>query len=191
MNRYLIFALGLLVIVIVLAPSLDVLTGTAGGTGAGRVGGDEAVAPPVTGAFPSPRPAAPAAAPAPAAGFAGGGTTIDRDGSGQFHIEAIVNDQPLRMLVDTGADGIALSETDANAVGIRPDSSRYTQVANTASGPGYGAHVRIDRLEVAGRDLGAVDAVVVRGLGTSLLGQSVLRRVGTVTMSGDHMVIGE
>lgn len=175
MNRYLIFALGLLVVVVVLAPSLDSLSN------------NTASQAPETGNGVS---AAPVAAPT-ATPDAGGGTAIERDGSGQFHISAMVNDQPLRMLIDTGADGVALSEVDANSIGIQPDPSRYTQVAQTASGPGYGAHVRIDRLEVAGHDLGAVDAVVVRGLNTSLLGQSVLRRVGTVTITGDRMFIGE
>jgi aspartyl protease family protein len=50
--------------------------------------------------------------------------------------------------------------------------------------------VRIDRLEVGGHDLGGTDAVVVRGLGTSLMGQSVLRRLGPVILSGDRMIIG-
>lgn len=183
MNRYLIFALGLLLMVVVLAPSLDILSGNAAGPASGGVG-PGAVGPPVAAAPGPPQVAGAAAAPV------GGGTTLDHDGNGKFHIDAMVNDQPLRMLIDTGADGVALSEADASSVGIMPDPSRYTQVVTTASGPGYGAHVHIDRLEVAGHDLGAVDAVVVRGLGTSLLGQSVLRRVGTVTISGDRMVIG-
>ena len=34
-----------------------------------------------------------------------------------------------------------------------------------------------------------VDAVVVEGLPTNLLGQSVLRRLGKVELSGDRMVI--
>jgi aspartyl protease family protein len=121
---------------------------------------------------------------------AGGGLAIDRDAGGQFHIQAMVNDQPLRMLVDTGADGLALSEADAQSIGVMPDPASFAQVVTTASGPGYGAHVRIDRLELGGRDLGAIDAVVVRGLGTSLLGQSVLRRLGSVTITGDRMIVG-
>jgi aspartyl protease family protein len=178
MNRYLIFALGLVMVVVVLAPSLDRLSGNATGPASAGIG-DGAVGPPhVT------QSATPAAAPA------GSGTAIDRDGNGQFHIQAMVNDQPVRMLIDTGADGVALSEADARAIGMVPDPAMFTQPVTTASGAAYGAHIRIDRLEVAGHDLGAMDAMVVHGLGTSLLGQSALRRVGTVTMSGDRMVIG-
>lgn len=187
LKRYLIFAVGLLALVMFLAPSLDRLpTGgsTPPGTGGSPAGG---VGPPViAGAATG---AGPAAAPQ-TSGPAGGGFAIDRDVGGQFHVQAMINDQPMRLIVDTGADGLALSETDARTLGVAPDPSGYTQVATTASGPGYGAHVHIDRLELGGRDLGSTDAVVIRGLSTSLLGLSVLRRLGPVTLSGDRMFIG-
>lgn len=118
------------------------------------------------------------------------GVSIDRDPNGQFRVEALVNDQPLRLLVDTGADGLALSEADAQTLGVAPDPSTYRPVARTASGVGYGARVQIDRLEISGRELGPVDALVIQGLGTSLLGRSLLDKVGPVTMSGDHMNVG-
>jgi aspartyl protease family protein len=184
LKHYLIFAAGLIMVIVLLAPSLDKLpagdsspSGIGGGAPAGGVG-----LPMVAG------PAA--AAPQPAGGSSGGTFAIDRDSNGQFRVAAMVNDQPLRLLVDTGADGLALTEADARALGVAPDPAAYTQVATTASGPGYGAHVRIDRLEVGGSDLGGTDAVVIRGLGTSLLGQSLLRRMGQVTLSGDRMIIG-
>jgi len=116
--------------------------------------------------------------------------TIPRDSSGQFYVTADVNGHPVRFLVDTGADGVALSEADAQSIGLSIDPSAYTPVANTASGPGYGARVRLDQFEIGGRDLSGIDAVVLRGLGASLLGQSVLRRIGSVSINGDAMVIG-
>lgn len=170
MHRYLLFAVGLLVLVAVFAPSLD------------RLG--------VSGATSAPDSSAADGNPPEAAAPGGGGMTIARDGSGQFHLVAEVNGRPVSFLVDTGADGVALSEADAQSVGLSIDPSAYTRVANTASGPGYGAHVRLDRIEIGGQDLSAVDAVVLRGLRTSLLGQSVLRRMGSVSINGDSMVIG-
>jgi len=50
--------------------------------------------------------------------------------------------------------------------------------------------VRIDRLVVADHELENVDAVVVRGLSVSLLGQSALRRLGPVSLDGDRLLIG-
>ena len=180
-NRYLLFALGLMAVVLVLAPWLD----TFGTPGAGPAAGGGTVGPAVVGSVGPPVVARAAAPP-----VMGGGIAIDRDGNGQFKLDAMVNDQPLRMVVDTGADTLALGEADARTIGIDPDPSRYTAMVTTASGTAYAAHVRIDRLEVAGHDLGAVDALVVRGLTTSLLGLSVLRKVGTVQLSGDRMIIG-
>jgi aspartyl protease family protein len=175
-QRTLIFAGGLLVLVLMLAPSLDFLAGNtaAPSTGAAEPAAITTVAPPV----------------AAGEGPGEGSTAIDRDAGGRFHVAAMVNDQPLRLLVDTGADTLALSEADARAVGVVPESAAFTVLVNTASGTGSAAHARVDRLEVAGHDLGGVDALVVRGLGTSLLGMAVLRRVGTVTLSGDRMFIG-
>ncbi len=168
MQKYLIFAIGLIVLVVVFAPSLEQLS-AAGPPDSDATAHGEVAAPVV----------------------AGGGMTIDRDAGGQFHLTADVNGHPVSFLVDTGSDGVALTEADAAAVGIIIDPSAYAPVARTASGAGYGAHVMLDRVEIAGQDLSGVDAVVLRGLGVSLLGQSVLRRVGSVSVTGDHMTLGK
>ena len=183
-NRYLLFALGLMAVVLVLAPWLDMFGTPGAGPSGASAGG---VGLPVIGSV---GPPVVAVAPLPPPTVMGAGIAIDRDGNGQFKLDAMVNDQPLRMVVDTGADTLALGEADARTIGIDPDPSRYTAMVTTASGTAHAAHVRIDRLEVAGHDLGAVDALVVRGLTTSLLGLSVLRKVGTVQLSGDRMIIG-
>jgi aspartyl protease family protein len=192
MQRYLIFAVGLLLVIAVLAPSLGNLANTTAGSGpgfGGDSGGDAG-----NGGVGLPMIAAPGAGStqsgATTVASAGGGVVLMRDAAGQFRADATVDDQPVRFMIDTGADGLALSEADARGVGIMPDPATYRQVVTTASGPGYGAHVRIDRMQVAGHDLRDVDAVVVRGLGTSLLGQSVLRQLGQVTITGDRMTIG-
>ena len=49
--------------------------------------------------------------------------------------------------------------------------------------------VRIDRLAVDGREIGGIEAVVVRDLSVNLLGQSALKRLGKVTLEGDRLVI--
>jgi aspartyl protease family protein len=168
--RYGIFAACLLVMVVVLAPVLDRLA-----PGAVVAGSSDAPPP------------APTASAAPI----GGSLVIDRDGSGLFRVQVVANGQPIRMVVDTGADAVGLSEADARQIGIVPDAAAFTQTVTTASGQSMGARVHIDRLELGGRDLGGSDAVVVQGLGTSLLGQSVLRRIGPVTLSGDRLTIGQ
>ncbi len=196
MQRYLIFVIGILVLVVVLAPSLGTFANTAAGTPgetAQGAPGDGAGLPMLaTPGVATPgvaKPGAPGFAGAPVAG--GGALVLMRDPGGQFRGDASVNDQPVRFVIDTGADGVALSEADARGVGVLPDPATYRQVVTTASGPGYGAHVRIDRLQIGGHVLHDIDAVVVRGLGTSLLGQTALRQLGPVTIVGDRMTIGD
>ncbi|MBC2669725.1 TIGR02281 family clan AA aspartic protease [Novosphingobium piscinae] len=144
-------------------------------------------------------PAAPGAAPVPAitpsapaarrASFAGESLVIPRDASGQFHVDLVVNGAPARFLVDTGADVVALTEADAERAGLVVDPASYRPILRTASGEGYGAPARLDRLAIGQVELRDVTAVVVKDLGTSLLGQSALARLGRVELSGDRLVL--
>ena len=112
-----------------------------------------------------------------------------RDGSGQFHLTARINNNEVEFLVDTGADMVALTEEEAQGLGIGLSPSDFEPMMQTASGVGYGARVRLDEFEVAGVLLHDVDAVVVQGLTTNLLGQAVLRQLGGIELKGDKMLI--
>ncbi|HEY6870297.1 MAG TPA: TIGR02281 family clan AA aspartic protease, partial [Novosphingobium sp.] len=114
---------------------------------------------------------------------------IDRDQSGQFHLDIAVNGASSRFLIDTGADVVALTEDDARRAGIAVSGADYQPILQTASGQGYGARVKLDRVQIGRAELRDVDAVVVRELAVSLLGQSVLRRVGRVELRGDQIVL--
>ena len=114
---------------------------------------------------------------------------LRRDGSGQFHLRAAVNGSEIEFLVDTGADMVALTEDEALALNLPVSSADYQPIMQTASGVGYGAPVTLDEIEIGGVVLHDVDAVVVQGLTTNLLGQTVLRKLGGVELKGDKMVI--
>ena len=118
-------------------------------------------------------------------------TVIRRDSSGQFFLTAEVNGQTGRFLIDTGADVLALTVDDAAEFGIDVEPSSFQPITQTASGPGHGVPVTIDRLVVAGKELENVRAIVVDGLETNLLGQSVLRQLGRIELHGNQMVIGK
>ena len=122
-------------------------------------------------------------------GDAEGQTVIKRDGSGQFHLTAQANGQDTRFLVDTGADMVALTVEDAEALDLGVDPAQFEPIGQTASGVGYGMQVQLETLEVGGNEFRNVDAIVIDGLTTNLLGQSVLRRLGKVELRGDEMVI--
>lgn len=116
-------------------------------------------------------------------------TVIRRDSTGQFHLDVDVGGAQITFLVDTGADVVALTERDAQALGITPDAASYRPILRTASGTGMAATVQLERMTIAGRDLENVQAVVVPDLPVSLLGQSALRRLGSVTLQGDRLII--
>ena len=116
-------------------------------------------------------------------------TEIARDESGQFHLTAQVNGQDARFLVDTGADMVALTVEDARNLGIDFDPEEFEPIGRSASGVARGTVVHIDRFQLGEEEFRDVDAIVLEGLGTNLLGQSLLRRLGKVEMRGDRMVI--
>ena len=125
----------------------------------------------------------------PAAHFAGDEIVLQRDRTGQFHMDAAVNGNRTTFLVDTGADTVALTVADAEAAGLSVNPDAFVPILQTASGQGYGTVVTLDRLEIGDTELHNIGAVVVRDLGVSLLGQSVLARMGRVELKGDRMVI--
>lgn len=135
------------------------------------------------------RPAAADDSKGKAAGFTGDEIVIERDSSGQFHLMAAINGQDTDFLVDTGADTIALTLEDAERIGLDIDPQDFRPIAETASGTGYGTEVNLETVELGGTRIDGSRAIVVKGLGVNLLGQSVLREFGKVELRGDTMVI--
>lgn len=116
-------------------------------------------------------------------------TVIERGSGGGFYVTAQVNGAPVRFVVDTGADQVALTKEDAARAGIPFDPARFTAVARTASGVGMGQMVRINVLDVEGKARDGVGAMVLDGLDTSLLGQNYLSRLDGVEITGDKMIL--
>ena len=114
---------------------------------------------------------------------------LQRDGSGQFHLTAQVDGQDTQFLVDTGADIVALTIEEAERLGYPVDPARFVPLVQTASGTGNGAIIHLDRLEVAGAEFRDIDAVVLEGLPVNLLGQTILAKLGQISLEGDRMVI--
>lgn len=114
---------------------------------------------------------------------------LQRDGTGQFHLTAQVDGQETEFLVDTGADVVALTVDEAQRLGYPVDPESFVPLMQTASGTGNGAIVHLDRMEVAGIEFHDIDAVVLDGLGVNLLGQTILAKLGQVSLEGDRMLI--
>lgn len=116
--------------------------------------------------------------------------TIKRRYDGHFYTTAMVNGRSVEFLVDTGATGIALTRDDAEAVGLFWNQTELETVGRSASGPVTGKMVRLDQVELGGKEVRDIDAAIIpEGLAVSLLGQSFLSRFEEVKIVGDEMTL--
>jgi len=121
-----------------------------------------------------------------------GETTLERSSDGHFYATAMVNGQETRFLVDTGASIVALTATDAQALGFEWSDSDIVPIGRGASGDVSGVPVVLDEVELEGivaRNINA--AIVPDGLDVSLLGQTFLSQVDTLDVSKDRMTLAD
>jgi aspartyl protease family protein len=144
-------------------------------------------------AWPSGRPAAPTA-PVAAATTAEGSqdepkeTVLERSEGGHFYADVEINGELVHFLVDTGATAVALTERDAERIGIDFDPRAYEQVGIGASGPVRGKFVTLDKVSLDGKSAHKVEGAILEGSDISLLGQNYLGRF-SIEMRGDTMRI--
>lgn len=116
-------------------------------------------------------------------------THVRRSPNGHFFVTALVNGQPVRFVVDTGATTVALTEEDARRAGVAFDPSKFDVVGVGAAGPIRGEETHLTSVELDGKERLHVRAVVLEGADISLLGQSYLSRLNSVEMSGGEMTL--
>ncbi|MGH6615593.1 retropepsin-like aspartic protease family protein [Sphingomonas sp.] len=116
-------------------------------------------------------------------------TVLDRMPSGHFLAVADVNDEPIRFVVDTGADTVALTMEDAKRAHVAFDPSQFQVVGRGAAGDVRGQEVRIADIVLDGKRATDVRAVVLEGSDMSLLGHTYLRRLRNVQISNDKMTL--
>ena len=114
---------------------------------------------------------------------------LQRNSNGHFYADVQVNSQPIHMLIDTGATGIALSRDDARAAGIATSIGMNDVVGKGADGDIHGEWVMVDRVTLGPRTAENVPAMVLNGGEQSLLGQSFLKQFAAVEIHGDTMTL--
>lgn len=120
----------------------------------------------------------------------GGRIEIPVGRDGHFHLDAQVNGQPVRFMVDTGASTIALGRDDARKVGIDPDDLAYVGTAMTANGRVQTAPITLSEMAIGEITDQNVRAWVIGGdMDGSLLGMSYLRTFARVSFEGDLLVL--
>lgn len=116
-------------------------------------------------------------------------TVLDRGPSGHFTAVADVNKEPIRFVVDTGADTVALTMDDAKRAHVKFDPANFEVIGKGASGDVRGEEVQIDSIVLDGKRATNVSAVVLEGGDVSLLGHTYLRHLSDVQIKGDQMIL--
>lgn len=114
-------------------------------------------------------------------------TVIRPDNRGHFFAFAEVDGEMTKFLVDTGADMVALTIDDARRARVKFDPAQFEVVARGASGDVMGQRVMIDDIVLDGKRVRDVHAAVIEDLDVSLLGQSYLRKLRSVHLTGNEM----
>jgi aspartyl protease family protein len=116
---------------------------------------------------------------------------ILRNGGGHFGVRAEVDNEPMSLLVDTGATFVTLTPDDAAEIGIDPSTLDFVVPIQTANGTIRAASIRLERIAIGPIERENIPALVApRGaLDESLLGLSFLDKLGGYSISGDRLVL--
>lgn len=101
--------------------------------------------------------------------------SLKRGTDGHYSAEALINGERVRVLVDTGATGVAISQTVADRLGLVSHDAINT---HTANGNAVSYLVRLKTVQLGGVVAHDVAATISPGLeGDALLGMSFLGRM--------------
>lgn len=116
---------------------------------------------------------------------------IPRDNRGHFQTGARIDGRDVGFMIDTGASVIALTESDAARIGIRPQRSDFTAAVSTANGTVMAARTRLASVDVGGLVVRDVDALVLpdNALRENLLGLSYLSRLKRFEYANGKLVL--
>ena len=117
--------------------------------------------------------------------------SIPHDGRGHFATEGRIDGQRIDFMVDTGASVVALNESSAARVGLRPSRNDYQATVSTANGTVKAAPIRLAMIDVGGLIVRDVDAMVLpdEALSENLLGLSFLSKLKRFEFANGKMVL--
>lgn len=117
--------------------------------------------------------------------------TLRAASDGHFYAFANVNGVGTRLMVDTGASTVVLSDEAAQALGIETGNLFYDVQVSTANGTTRAARIRLDQIEIGGITVRGVEAMVARpgAMSGSLLGMSYLRRLKSFEFAGSRLIL--
>jgi aspartyl protease family protein len=117
--------------------------------------------------------------------------TLDKADNGHFEARILINGNPVRAVVDTGATSTVLTSEDAQAAGFNPAALNYTIPVSTANGMARAAAVKTDAVAIGGivrKDMSVMVAAPGM-LSQSLLGMNFIGSLSGFDVRGDRMIL--
>ena len=112
---------------------------------------------------------------------------ISRSSDHHYYTDAKVNGRQVHFMIDTGAGETALTEADAQQLGLAVDPNKYEVIGDGASGMVRGQYIQLKSIDVGGFRQNDARAVVVAGATVSLLGQPFLESVDEIVIRNGEM----
>jgi aspartyl protease family protein len=111
---------------------------------------------------------------------------LKRGLDGHYRAEALINGHKVNVLIDTGATGVAISQSTADKLKLKSMNAVRT---NTANGESIGYMVRLNSVKIGGIHAENVAAMIAPGLdGDALLGMSFLGRMDVRLYKGEMTI---
>lgn len=121
---------------------------------------------------------------------ASGNLIINIARDGHFYLNIIVNDTPMRFMIDTGASDIMIGLPEARKLGIQTDNLHFNKSYQTANGKSFGANITLDEITIADINFHDISASVnSSSMGTPLLGMSFLRKLRKYEFYRDKLIL--
>lgn len=118
-----------------------------------------------------------------------GSVEVPRSADGHYYLTLAINGTELPFMVDTGASGLVLSLTDAEHLGIDPQSLAFLGEASTANGVVRTAQVTLPLVKLGPFRNENFRAYVTEGeMQGSLLGMDYLGQF-RIEVAGDRMIL--
>jgi len=111
--------------------------------------------------------------------------------NGHFYFNTRMNGVPVKVMVDTGATGVAINRSTARRLGIRLKNSDFKYKSNTANGVTSYAAAMIDEIQIGRLIVTDVRAAVLKdsSLSSTLLGMTFLRRLRKFEINRETLIL--
>lgn len=119
--------------------------------------------------------------------------SIGQSANGHYEVNALVNDQRVKFMIDTGASTIVLTQADAAKAGIDISTLSYTIPVSTANGRTMAALVRLQEIKIGNITRQNLRALVAQEgqLEGSLLGMNFMNSLSGYTVQRDQLIMSD